>query len=176
MQPTWPPGCEPVASRPSVEGMNTAQINSSLARERLADRYRPSRLARALLRIVRITGVVSRPLSGRRLFPLWAIVYHRGRRSGRLLAAPVAVRATRDGFVIALPFEGAQWFRNVLAAGDCVVRWKGVDHPAAEPRIIDWVAARSAFNPFQRLVMQATRVDRYLLLRRTVAPGHPSAD
>jgi deazaflavin-dependent oxidoreductase (nitroreductase family) len=168
-------GMRAAATPDSVQRMNTAQLDSPLARERVADSPRSSRLARALLRIVRITGVASRPLSGRRLFPLWAIVYHRGRRSGRLLATPVAVRSTPDGFVIALPFEGAQWFRNVLAAGECVVRWKGVDHPAVEPRIIDWAAARSAFNPLQRLVMETARVDRYLSLRRTITP-QPAAD
>jgi hypothetical protein len=83
----------------------------------------PSRVARAALGVARVTNAPARLLSGRRFFPLWGIVYHRGRRSGRRLAAPVAVRATPAGFIIALPFAEAQWFRNVLAACEGVVRW-----------------------------------------------------
>jgi hypothetical protein len=97
---------------------------------------------------------------------LWGVVYHRGRRSGRVLATPVALRATPDGFVIALPFAGAQWFRNVLAAGGCVVRWKGADYTTDEPQIIDWAAARPAFSPIQRAMLERTGIDRYLRLRR----------
>ena len=126
---------------------------------------RPSRGARAALGVARITSAATRLLSGRRFFPLWGIVYHRGRRSGRRLAAPVAIRATPDGFIIALPFAGAQWFRNVLAAGECVVRWKGVDYSAVEPQLVDWPAARSWFIPIQRVMLERAGVDRFLRLR-----------
>lgn len=126
---------------------------------------RPSRGARAALSIARMTSAATRSVSGRRFFPVWGIVYQRGRRSGRRLAAPVAIRATPDGFIMALPFAGAQWFRNVLAAGECVVRWKGVDYAAVEPRLVDWAAARSSFNPIQRAVLARAGVDRFLRLR-----------
>lgn len=146
--------------------MDTAQTQPLLAEAKTDGLARPSRISRMLLWIARITSNATRPLSGRRLFPLWGIVYHRGRRSGRLLATPVALRATPDGFVIALPFAGAQWFRNVLAAGGCVVRWKGVDHATDEPRIVDWATARPAFNPIQQAILDGTGIDRCLRLRR----------
>jgi len=126
---------------------------------------RPSRGARAALGVARITSAATRLLSGRRFFPVWGIVYHRGRRSGRRLAAPVAIRATPEGFIIALPFAGAQWFRNVLAAGECVVRWKGVDYAAVEPQLVDWAAARPSFNPIQRAILARAGVDRFLEIR-----------
>ena len=37
-----------------------------------------------------------------RLFPLWAIVHYRGRRTGRELSTPVQVRTTASEFLIAL--------------------------------------------------------------------------
>jgi deazaflavin-dependent oxidoreductase (nitroreductase family) len=130
-----------------------------------AESPRPSLLSRMLLRIARSTSGLSRPLSGRRFLPLWAVVNHRGRRTGRALRAPVAIRATPDSFVIALPFPGAEWPRNVLAAGGCTVRWKGEDHPTTDPVIADASALRW-FNPVQRWLLRAARVDRFLVLRR----------
>lgn len=52
--------------------------------------------------------------------PGWAVVIHRGRRSGRTFRTPLwAFR--RDGcYVIALTYgSNADWVRNVLAAGGC---------------------------------------------------------
>ena len=47
-----------------------------------------------------VPGVVA----GRRLFPLWAVIHHRGRRTGRPYAVPVAIRASPDAFTIPLPW------------------------------------------------------------------------
>src|SRR4051812_32278800 len=80
-------------------------------------------------RFARATSPVVRVLAGRRYFPAWAVVHHRGRVSGRSLAVPVSVVATPTGFVINLPWGArTNWVRNVLAAGECTIRWKGVDH------------------------------------------------
>jgi deazaflavin-dependent oxidoreductase (nitroreductase family) len=79
-------------------------------------------------RLAPLTAPIARRLAGRRFFPLWAVVHHRGRRTGRELSVPVAVQATPDAFVVVLPWgPGTNWARNVLAAGGCVVRWKGQD-------------------------------------------------
>jgi deazaflavin-dependent oxidoreductase (nitroreductase family) len=137
---------------------------------------RPSQGARAALGVARITSGAARLLSGRRFLPVWGIVYHRGRRSGRRLAAPVAIRATPDGFIIALPFAGAQWFRNVLAAGECAVRWKGIDYAVVEPRLVDWAAARPSFNPIQRAILDRAGVDRFLKLRNNGKASSATTD
>lgn len=39
---------------------------------------------------------VAKALAGRRWFPLWAVMHHRGRRSGTAYATPVAVVPTTD--------------------------------------------------------------------------------
>ena len=140
--------------------MHTVEAHPQIARS-----PRPSRVAAAMLGLARLTNGLTKHLSGRRFFPLFGTVYHRGRRSGQLYAAPVAVRATPDGFVISLPYEGAQWYRNVLAAGECVVRWKGLDYPVANPQIVDWSTAGAAFHPIQRALLRMTHVEKYLLLR-----------
>jgi deazaflavin-dependent oxidoreductase (nitroreductase family) len=111
---------------------------------------------------------MARALAGRRFFPLWAVVHHRGRRSGRELSVPVAVRATGDAFVVVLPWgAGTNWARNVLAAGGCVVRWKGADHRVVEPEVIDAAQARAYFGRVTWAVVERLmQADSFLLLRR----------
>src|SRR5690349_10060056 len=94
-------------------------------------------------RFARATAPAIRVLAGRRWFPAWAVVHHRGRVTGRDLAVPIAIVTTPDGFVINLPWGArTNWVRNVVAAGGCTIRWKGIDHRMDQPRIIDAVAAR----------------------------------
>lgn len=50
----------------------------------------------------------------------WAIVVHRGRKSGRTFRTPLWAFRRRNGFVIALTYgPETDWVRNVLAAGGC---------------------------------------------------------
>ena len=56
-------------------------------------------------------------LAGHRLFPLWAVLRHRGRKSGTEYSIPVAVMPTDDAFLIGLPWgRGTDWARNTVAA------------------------------------------------------------
>jgi deazaflavin-dependent oxidoreductase (nitroreductase family) len=124
-----------------------------------------------LLRLVRFVGRLTRPLAGRRYFPLWAVLRHRGRRSGREYAVPVGVRRTADGYFIALPFgERTQWVHNVVAAGGCTVRWRGEDLVLADPTLVGIDEAASAFPRALRWMMRAAGAQRILRLR---AVGDP---
>jgi deazaflavin-dependent oxidoreductase (nitroreductase family) len=106
-------------------------------------------------------------MSGRRWFPLYAIVHHRGRRSGTDYTTPVAIVPTvdRDAIMIALPWGlGTNWARNVVAAGGADLTWKGRRVPTSDPRIVDAVEATAlAKNPF-RLVVK--RMPGAIVLRR----------
>src|SRR5579859_6506253 len=103
-----------------------------------------SRVALSSLRVgTRLFNPLTLPLAGSHRLPLLAVVHHRGRRSGRSYATPLGARLTADGFVIPLTFgERVDWFRNVQAAGGCVIRWKGADYALIEPVVIDWASAR----------------------------------
>jgi deazaflavin-dependent oxidoreductase (nitroreductase family) len=120
-----------------------------------------------LLRIVRFGTRLTRPLAGRRFFPLWAVLRHRGRKSGREYAVPVGVRATADGYFIALPFgERTQWVHNVMAAGGCTLRWRGTDIVLTDPTIVRAEEAAFAFPPALRWMMRAAGAHQVLRLRR----------
>ncbi len=120
-------------------------------------------------RFARVTAPLARRLAGRRFFPLWAVVQHRGRRSGRALSVPVAVRARPDAFLIVLPWgPSTNWVRNVLAAGGCVVRWRGADRPCSDPAVLDRAGARPYFGrPTWFAVEHLFGADSFLLLRRS---------
>ena len=128
----------------------------------------PSGLSRAMRLLARTTAPLSRPLAGRRFFPLWAIVHHRGRRSGHDYQVPVAIRASADSFTIPLPWgDQTQWVHNVLAAGGCTIRWRGDDHPVTEPVVIGSEEAGSAFSGAQRAILGAAGVRSFLRVRRS---------
>lgn len=128
---------------------------------------RPSLLNRATRTLARITNPLARPMAGRRLLPLWAVLHNRGRRSGREYAIPVAVRATDDAFYIALPWgDATQWVRNVQAAGGCTLRWRGTDHRADAPQVVGRSQAAPAFSWWQRALLRAGGVRQFMRLHR----------
>jgi deazaflavin-dependent oxidoreductase (nitroreductase family) len=114
----------------------------------------------------RLFNPLIRRFAGSRAFPPFALVRHRGRRSGQAYATPVGARPTPDGFVIPLTFgERADWFRNVQAAGECVIRWRGHEYPVVEPKVIDWTSAQSAFSPLERIAIPLLGITQFVRLR-----------
>ena len=130
-----------------------------------------SNAAHTLLRVgVRRLNPLILSLAGSRHLPMFAVIYHRGRRSGRTYTTPLGARPTADGFVIPLTFgEQADWFHNVQAAGGCVIRWKGVDYALIEPVVIDWASARPAFYPVERVVVPLIGIEHFVRLRHAPA-------
>jgi hypothetical protein len=58
---------------------------------------------------------------------VFAIVQHRGRRSGQVYTTPVVTVPIVDGFIILLTFGAdTDWCRNVLAAGQCTLQSHGL--------------------------------------------------
>ena len=94
-------------------------------------------------------------LAGHRWFPLWAVVHHRGRRSGAEYTTPIAVIATDSTFVIGLPWgRETDWVRNVRAAGGCTVRWKSAMHECTEPTFVGKDVALAAASGLTRRVLE----------------------
>jgi deazaflavin-dependent oxidoreductase (nitroreductase family) len=117
--------------------------------------------------IVNGTAPAARGISGRRWFPLFAVMHHRGRKSGAEYATPVAVIPTpsKDILLIGLPWgPDTNWGRNVVAAGGATVTWKGRDHAVSEPRIIEGTEAAGLVKPFFRFVIR--RFPAAIVLKR----------
>jgi deazaflavin-dependent oxidoreductase (nitroreductase family) len=116
--------------------------------------------------VTRLFNPISMLLAGTRLLPLYGVLEHKGRRSGKLFRTPVVVRRTSDGFMVPMPWgEGTDWYRNVRAAGECVIRWKGRNYPVAQPEAMDTAAASASFNSFELAAMTRLGIKRCLRLR-----------
>ena len=63
------------------------------------------RFGGVLWRIVGSTNALMVHLAGKRWNPIFAVVEHQGRKSGRRYVAPVAARRVAGGFVISLAFH-----------------------------------------------------------------------
>ena len=92
-------------------------------------------------RVVRFNNAINNPIQSLYawLLPPWAIVAHRGRRSGRLYRTPViAFRRGRTLAIGVLYGDGSDWVQNVLAGGGRaeVVRG-GRTYGLVNPRLAD---------------------------------------
>ena len=109
---------------------------------------------------------VTRRLARAGLGPFW-LVRHTGRRSGATYETPVILAEVPDGFVAELTYgTEVNWYRNVVAAGGCVVvrgrrecRIAAIEPCGAE-------AGRAAFPAPARLVLKLLRREEFRLLRR----------
>ena len=110
-------------------------------------------------------------MAGHRFLPVWAVLRHRGRRSGKEYATPVAVLTTASTFVIALPWgRGTDWVRNTRAAGGCTMRWKGRDWVCTDPAFVGKDIALTAAGPVTRRIIGRREFEGgYLQLTRTPA-------
>jgi deazaflavin-dependent oxidoreductase (nitroreductase family) len=112
-----------------------------------------------------LNRLVSR-IAGRRYVPLYILLRHRGRRSGRPYATPVVGMRVPGGFAIPMAFgEGADWYRNIVAAGGATIRRHGTEHQLVDPAAIDPDAAASPFPGWQRPVFRALGIRRFLFLK-----------
>jgi deazaflavin-dependent oxidoreductase (nitroreductase family) len=108
-----------------------------------------------------VTNRLSRPVAGH--LPGLGVVVHTGRRSGRQYRTPVNVFRRPGGLAIALTYgAGAQWTRNVLAAGHAEIVTRGRTHRVTNPRIVHDADRKPVPAPV-RAILGALRVDEFLL-------------
>src|SRR5215470_3824080 len=130
--------------------------------------------ARRLIRsVARVVNPLVLRFAGGPHMPVLGVLRHRGRRTGQEYATPLGSRpAAGGGFVIPLTFgEASGWYRNIRAAGRCVITWRGSDHTVTGPVIVDRAAALPAFPRYERLALRLIGVQQFVWLR-----GVPPAD
>ena len=124
------------------------------------------RFGGVLWRVSGATNPLMVRMAGRRWNPVFAVVEHVGRKSGRLYRAPVAARRIDGGFVISLAF-GAQvdWHRNMIAAQGGTIVWRDLSYQVGVPERIDASTALAAFHPVQRVFARLAGIDGYVRVR-----------
>jgi len=72
------------------------------------------------------------------LLPPWAVILHRGRRSGRSFRTPVLAFRKGGTLIVALLYgEESDWLRNLRAAGGGEVVRMGRTYELGAPRVVD---------------------------------------
>lgn len=112
----------------------------------------------------RATNRLARRFAGR-LSPFVMLVHH-GRISGSLYETPLMAFRVRDGYAIALTYgAGADWVRNVLAAGGGSMIRGGRFMELTEPRVIQGEAAVAPLPALVRFVLRRGKIDECLWMR-----------
>ena len=113
----------------------------------------------------RITNRVAGLFAGRA--PGFSMLIHTGRRSGKTYRTPILTFRDGDGYRIALTYgDGADWVRNVLAAGGCDLLTRGRLIHLTDPRVINDPANRWAAAPV-RLALSLIGAPQSLRLTQT---------
>ena len=74
---------------------------------------------------------------------------------------------TTDGFVVSLPFgEGADWLKNVLAAGRGTIETRGETWTVAEPEVVALKTARALLPRRAQLLFGLAGIERCVMLKR----------
>ena len=127
------------------------------------DRKRPGQATRTFNRF-------ARRVAGTRAMPVWALVHHVGRTSGKAYATPVAVVPSPDAFYVALPWgRDTDWVRNLLAAGGGTMAWKGTTYDVSEPTFVEKAEVLSAADSFRRQMLKRWSLSDFLRVRRRPA-------
>lgn len=100
----------------------------------------------------------------------FTLVRHVGRRSGKTFETPIIVAPVPEGFVCELTYgTDVNWYRNIVAAGGCVLVVDGVEHQIVAVEPYGTEAGRQAFPKPAQLVLRLLRRHEFRLLR-TPAP------
>jgi deazaflavin-dependent oxidoreductase (nitroreductase family) len=129
------------------------------------------RFGGVLWRLSRRVRSLVRPLAGKGWNPVFAVVLHRGRRTGRRYETTVAARRVAGGFVVSLAFgRQVDWHRNLLAAGGGQIRWRGREYAIGAPEPVDVTTGLATFHPILRLVLRLGRIDGYIRVPDVTPP------
>lgn len=96
----------------------------------------------------------------------FSLVRHVGRSSGRTFETPLILARVPDGFVAELTYgDGVNWYRNIVAAGSCVIVSGGREYSigSIEPYATD--AGLRAFGGPRAAILRLLNREEFRLLR-----------
>jgi deazaflavin-dependent oxidoreductase (nitroreductase family) len=103
-------------------------------------------------------------IAGRR-FGHFAILTHYGRRTGKAYRIPIIAEPIEDGFMIALTYgRKVDWGANVLAMGECRLKWKNKEYALVRPEYADPETGMKAFPGILRPALRAAGVKDFMKL------------
>ena len=116
----------------------------------------------------RVVNPLTRRVAGH--LPGFAIVIHRGRRTGRTLRTPMNV-FRHDGSYLFAPTYGSNvdWVKNVLAAGGAQIEVRGKTVNVTDPELFTDPSRHLMPLPV-RFFLGLLRVEEFLRMRPTTEP------
>jgi deazaflavin-dependent oxidoreductase (nitroreductase family) len=115
----------------------------------------------------RVTNRITRRFAG--WLPGFAIVTHRGRRSGRTYETPVNVFRDGDRYVFALTYGAdSDWVQNVVAAGGCEIETRRKSFELRDPERFADPTRRAVPIP-ARWMLRLIGVQEFMSLTRARA-------
>jgi deazaflavin-dependent oxidoreductase (nitroreductase family) len=116
----------------------------------------------------RYVNPVTRPLARR--LPSFAILTHRGRKSGQLYTTPVNVFRRGDEYFFYLTYgSDVQWVKNVLAAGSCSIETRGRVVELVDPELVTDPELRPAPAYVRLVERHLAGVTQYIRMRAATA-------
>ena len=141
-------------------------MNQTVSVDQNTKAYVPGFVDRIVRPMTRVLNPVIIRFAGGWWFPMFSVLRHRGRRSGQVYATPISAMPRGDFFWLGLTFgEDAAWARNILAAGDCDLRYRGVDYHLTDPAVLDVTAVRTELPPVMGFGLAMLGVPKVLRLR-----------
>ncbi len=96
----------------------------------------------------------------------FSVVRHVGRRSGKTYETPLIVATVADGFIAELTYgPNVSWYRNAVAAGNCVLIVGGVEHRIDAITPYSAEAGLRAFGYPRAMVLKILRRKEFRHLR-----------
>jgi deazaflavin-dependent oxidoreductase (nitroreductase family) len=112
----------------------------------------------------RYINPVTRPLARR--LPTFAILTHRGRKTGRTYRTPINVFRRGNDYLFFLTYgSDVQWVKNILATGSCTIETRGRIIELVEPELITDPELRPAAPPVRFVERRIAGVTQYLRMR-----------
>jgi deazaflavin-dependent oxidoreductase (nitroreductase family) len=96
----------------------------------------------------------------------YALIYHKGRHSGKAYSTPVVAVKKEQNIYCPLPYGAdTDWYLNVKAADKCEIKINGRVYSAVAPEIVDENTALPNFSSGLGKALKRARINNYLRLR-----------
>jgi len=105
----------------------------------------------------------------------FSLVRHVGRKTGAVYETPLILAETADGFVAELTYgPTVSWYRNITAAGHCVIVYKGTEHYVDRIEPCDEAVGLNAFGPPATWVLKLLGRHEFRFLHSAIE--HPAGE
>ncbi|WP_430335859.1 nitroreductase family deazaflavin-dependent oxidoreductase [Rhodococcus sp. ACT016] len=95
----------------------------------------------------------------------WGLLTHLGRRSGRTYQTSLGTHPFGDGLLLPLGYgTRTDWYRNVMAAEECAVAWKGRTYHLGRPELISGPEAMEAWPIRDRILLRLAGIHDFVWL------------